>query len=83
MALNLSIHQNCDTSFDMRGDIEALSKNIGNISMINNSRMIDNNPNVSQIEMDDFILKMMLENPEKAKNYKDLAAATQINSTLR
>ena len=73
IALNLSIHQNCDTSFDLKGDIEALSKNIGNISMINNSKVADN-ANVSQLEMDDLILKMMLDNPEKAKNFKDLTS---------
>lgn len=72
LALNLSaVHQNGDTSFDMKGDIDTLSKNIGNISMINNSKIIDN-PNASQLEMDDLILKMMLENPEKAKNFKEM-----------
>ena len=71
LALNLStIHQAGDASFDMKGDIETLSKNIGNISMINNSKIIDNQ-NVSQLEMDDLILKMMLENPEKAKSFKE------------
>ncbi len=56
-----------NTSFDLKGDIEALSKNIGNISMINNSKIHDPNANVSQLEMDDLILKMMLEDGANKK----------------
>lgn len=65
LALNLSQQQG-DSSFDMRGDIEALSKNIGNISTITYSKFVDTQ-NASQLEMDDLILKAMLDNPEKAK----------------
>ena len=80
-ALNLStIHQTGDASFDLKGDIEALSKNIGNISMINNSKFIDNQ-NVSQLEMDDFILKMMLENPDKAKSFKEQSNNHNLNTS--
>ena len=82
LALNFSIHQTGDASFDMKGDIESLSKNIGNISMINNSKFIDN-PNVSQIEMDDLILKMMLENPDKAKSFKEQPNAQNLNTSYQ
>ena len=60
----------------MRGDIEALSKNIGNISMINNSRHIDNH-NTSHLEMDDILLKMMFDNAERTKNLKDYNISSQ------
>jgi len=68
LALNASYLQaENNLSFDLKGDIEALSKNIGNISMINNSKINDPNANVSQLEMDDLILKMMLEDPGNKK----------------
>lgn len=49
ITLNASMggHEN-NHSFDLKGDLEALSKNIGNISVINNSRIQNvNNPDVS------------------------------------
>ena len=70
LAFNLSMQQSAEMSFDMKGDLETLSKNIGNISTINNSKLVDTH-NVSQLEMDDIILRSMLENPEKAKISKE------------
>lgn len=81
LAFNLSMHQSAEMSFDMKGDLEALSKNIGNISTINNSKLVDTQ-NVSQMEMDDIILKSMLENPEKAKISKENGYFNLNNPTL-
>jgi len=70
LALNNSYAQGLDnnTSFEGKGDLEILSKNIGNISMINNSKIFEpNGTNVSQLEMDDLILKMMLEEAHQKK----------------
>lgn len=64
LALNGSYAQvpEHNASFENRRDLEILSKNIGNISVIGNIKPSgDNNPNASQLEMDDLLLKMMLE----------------------
>jgi hypothetical protein len=69
LTLNASYAQGLENnnSFDGKGDIEILSKNIGNISMINNSKIYEGNANnVSQLEMDDLILKLMFEDNKKA-----------------
>ena len=77
LGLNLSMHQSCDISFDMKEGIETLGKNIGNLSMINNSKLGDN-VNMSQLEMDEMILKSMLENPEKARSLKEYSNSQNV-----
>jgi len=71
LALNVSYAHAAEnnTSFENKKDIEILSKNIGNISVIGNHRQSgDNNANVSQLEMDDLLLKMMLEDGANQQN---------------
>ena len=55
-------------NFDLKNDIDDLSKNIGNISIINNSKIHENLTTNSQMEMDDILLKMMLDDPLNKKN---------------
>ena len=63
LALNGSYTQvqENNSSFDTRKDLEILSKNIGNISVIGNMRHNSENHNSSQLEMDDMLLKMMMD----------------------
>ena len=74
--MNVSYAQPAEhnTSFENKKDIEILSKNIGNISVIGNHRQSgDGNANVSQLEMDDLLLKMMLEdgaNPGNPNHFR-------------
>ena len=71
LALNLSSQMHGDMSFELKGDIETLCKNIGNISTINKPKAIELQ-NASQTEIDDLVLKSMLEQPEKSKNLNEL-----------
>jgi len=65
LALNGSYSQvpENNNSFENKKELEILSKNIGNISVIGNHRVSGdvNAANMSQLEMDDLLLKMMLE----------------------
>jgi len=71
LALNGSYAQvpENNNSFENKKELEILSKNIGNISVIGNQRASgDVNPNMSQLEMDDLLLKMMLEDGTNPAN---------------
>jgi len=71
LALNGSYAQvpENNNSFENKKELEILSKNIGNISVIGNQRASgDVNANMSQLEMDDLLLKMMLEDGTNPAN---------------
>jgi len=71
LALNGSYSQvpENNNSFENKKELEILSKNIGNISVIGNHRVSgDVNANMSQLEMDDLLLKMMLEDGTTGAN---------------
>ena len=57
---------NINSSFDMKGDIEMLNKKINNISFLNNNKHSNNNE-ANQMEMEDILLKMVLEEGEQKK----------------
>lgn len=75
LALNASYTQaHNNTSFDHKNDLDILSKNIGNISMIGNLKPTGEAAvNASQLEIDDILLKMMLDdggNPGGVNNFR-------------
>lgn len=75
LALNASYAQpHNNTSFDNKNELDILSKNIGNISMIGNLKPTGEAAvNASQLEIDDILLKMMLDdggNPGGVNNFR-------------
>jgi len=69
-SLNIDNGPNINGSFDMKNDLESLNKKFGNnISFIHNN--VNNNNNkqneANQLEMEDILLKMVLEEGEQKK----------------